>query len=107
VANHVPFEVSADLSYDDVRRILEWSLEYLRAKGLSSSGRPRQPAAEVYVDQDEVAQEVLGRAAAAGVAYTDDQVVAVLDAQFGYFDEIGAIGPQAEGGEGPDRPAGE
>ena len=31
VANHLPFEVSAVLTYSDVRRILEWILEFLRA----------------------------------------------------------------------------
>jgi hypothetical protein len=93
VANHLPFEVSATLSYDDVRRILEWNLDFLRAKGMSTEDGP--PDGEVVVDRDEVVTEVLGRA---GSLFSAEQVSAVLDAQFGYFDAIGAIGPEA----GPD-----
>jgi hypothetical protein len=99
VANHLPFEVSAVLTYDDVRRILEWNLEFLRAKGMSADdGRPTPSDNQVVVDRDEVVDQVLHRAQIAGVALSIDQVAAVLDAQFGYFDAIGAIGPEA----GPD-----
>src|SRR5688500_2853041 len=38
VANHLPFDVSAELSHDDVRRLLGWSLDFLRGKGLSGNG---------------------------------------------------------------------
>jgi hypothetical protein len=101
VANHLPFEISAVLSYDDVRRILEWNLDFLRDKGLSATDGPglsEKDDNEVVVDRDEVIDEVLHRAGDAGVSLSIDQVAAVLDAQFGYFDAIGAIGPEA----GPD-----
>jgi hypothetical protein len=99
VANHLPFAVSAVLSYDDVRRILEWNLDFLRAKGMSADdGRAARSDNEVVVDRDEVIDEVLHRAQVGGVTLSVDQVAAVLDAQFGYFDAIGAIGPEA----GPD-----
>jgi hypothetical protein len=96
VGNHLPFEVSAVLSYDDVRRILEWNLDYLRAKGVSAADY--LPNAEVVVGRDEVTEYVLDRAETSGFPYSHDHVEAVLDAQFGYFDAIGAIGPEA----GPD-----
>ena len=38
VANHLPFEVSAVLSHDDVRQILDWNLQYFRSKGVSGNG---------------------------------------------------------------------
>jgi hypothetical protein len=97
VANHVPFEVSAVLSYDDVRRILEWNLDFLRARGLSSDGAAIAED-EVVVERPEIISAILVRAGDLGLAYDEDQVEAVLDAQFGYFDAIGAIGPEA----GPD-----
>ena len=94
VANHLPFEVSAVLTFDDVRRILEWNLEYLRAKGMSGADAPVADGT-VVVGPDEVAQYVLERAQTLDSPYSEDQVAAVLDAQFGYFDAIGAIGPEA------------
>ncbi len=96
VANHLPFEVSAVLSFDDVRRILDWNLEYLRAKGRSADAAPGVD--EIVVAPDEVSAYVYQRAVAAGSGFTREQVAAVLEAQFGYFDAIGAIGPEA----GPD-----
>jgi len=98
VANHLPFEVSAELSYGDVRRILEWSLDFLRARGMSGA-RPEVVEDSVVVGPEELADHILGRARADDAGYTEDQVAAVLDAQFGYFDAIGAIGPEAVPGE--------
>jgi hypothetical protein len=93
VANHLPFEVSAVLSYADVRQILEWHLEFLRSRGMMKDG-----AAEgsIVVGPEEVADFVLGRARQSDSPYSEDQVAAVLDAQLGYFDAIGAIGPPAD-----------
>jgi hypothetical protein len=99
VAHHLPFEVSAVLSFDDVRRILEWNLEFMRAKGMSAGGELPPPDGSVVVGQEEVADFVLQRARAIDSPYSEDQVAAVLDAQFGYFDAIGAIGPEATPGE--------
>ena len=98
VANHLPFEVSAVLTYSDVRRILEWNLEFLRAKGMSTPERPL-PESSIVVGPEEVADFVMSRARAIDSPYSEDQVAAVLDAQFGYFDAIGAIGPEANGDE--------
>ena len=99
VGNHLPDEVSAVLSFDDVRQILEWNLEFLRAKGMSAGDEPPSPEAAVVVGPEEVADYVLDRARAADSPLSEDQVTAVLDAQFGYFDAIGAIGPEASGEE--------
>jgi hypothetical protein len=95
VANHLPFEVSAVLSYADVRQILEWHLEFLRARGMTSATGGGAEGA-VVVGPEEVADFVLARARASDSPYSEDQVAAVLDAQLGYFDAIGAIGPPAE-----------
>jgi len=94
VANHLPFEVSAVLSYADVRQILEWNLEFLRARGMTTVEEAAPQA--IVVGPEEVADFVLDRARASDSPYSEDQVAAVLDAHLGYFDAIGAIGPQAE-----------
>jgi hypothetical protein len=96
VAQHLPFEVSAVLSYDDVRQILDWHLEYLRLRGVSSNGHGPQSTGPVVVGGAETADYVLQRAEAQGVGYTPTQVHAVLEAQMTYLEAIGAVGPVAD-----------
>ena len=97
VANHLPFELSAELSFDDVRRILDWNLEYFRAKGVSGNGSsaPTVGASQIVVGEGEAVAYVMERASVEGSDYTTAQVRAVLDAQMSYLDAIGAIGPEA------------
>ena len=99
VANHLPYEVSAVLSFADVHQILSWNLEFLRAKGMSGAGGAPLPDSSIVVGPEEVADFVMHKARSTDSPYSEDQVAAVLDAQFGYFDAIGAIGPEASEGE--------
>ena len=95
VAERLPFEVSAVLSHGDVRRIIDWNLEYFRTKGASSNGSGPRVEGPVVVGGAETVAYVLSRANAIGEEYTATQVHAVLDAQMGYLEAIGAIGPEA------------
>lgn len=95
VAEHLPFEVSAVLSHDDVRQIIDWNLEYFRIKGVSGNGNSAHAAGPVIVGGAETVNYVLERADASGSSYTPTQVHAVLDAQMTYLEAIGAIGPEA------------
>jgi hypothetical protein len=95
VANHLPFEVSAVLSHDDVRRILDWNLQYFRSKGVSGNGSTPHLDAPIVVGGAETVAYVLERAAQTGSDFTPEQVHAVLDAQMSYLDAIGAVGPEA------------
>ena len=108
IADRLPFEVAAQLSHDDVRRILQWHLEYFDEVGLSSEfgeelgGEVVPPEHDpVIAVADESVDYVVGRALAAGAEFTALQVVVVLDLQLRYLDEIGAIGPQAIDGQDP------
>lgn len=102
VADHLPFEVSAELSHDDVRRILDWDLEYLRTKGVSGNGSMQHHVdAPVVVGDAETVEYVLDKAASHGETYTPTQVHAVLDAQLSYLQAIGAVGPEAPEEMGP------
>ena len=94
VADNLPFEVSAVLSHDDVRRILDWNLEYFRMKGVSGNGHSVGSDGPVVVGGAETVDYVLTRARALGSPYTPTQVHAVLDAQLTYLEAIGAIGPE-------------
>ena len=97
VADHLPFEVSAVLSHDDVRRIIDWNIEFFRSKSASGNGSTGHATDAVVVGGAETVDYVLRRATAEGWSeYTPLQVHAVLDAQMAYLDAIGAIGPEAE-----------
>ena len=95
VCRHVTDEVAAVLTPDDVRQILNWHLEYFRAKGVSTNGQQARSEGPIVVGGPETVDFVLMRAASAGVTYTPEQVHAVLDAQMTYLQTIGAIGPSA------------
>jgi hypothetical protein len=95
VADHLPFEVSAELSYDDVRKIIDWNLEYFRSKGASGNGSRPRPEGPVVVGGAETVDWVLARAQELGSHYKAEHVHAVLDAQMSYLEAIGAIGPEA------------
>jgi hypothetical protein len=100
VCDHVSPTVAAVLSPDDVRRILNWHLEFFRIKGVSSNGHSSESDAPVVVSGAETVDFVLMKAEAAGAEYTPSQIHEVLDAQMGYLEGIGAVGPVEE--QGPD-----
>jgi hypothetical protein len=101
VAQHLPFEVSAVLTYDDVRTIIDLHLEYLRMRGVSSNGHGPQTKGPIVVGGAETVDYVLQRAEATGLDFTPTQVHAVLEAQMTYLESIGAVGPLADGEEPP------
>jgi hypothetical protein len=104
VCRHVGDAVAAELTPDDVRRILHWHLEYFRLKGVSTNGSRPATDRPVVVGGAETVEFVMSKAEAVGSPYTPAQVHAVLDAQMAYLETIGAIGPATgPGGEGPAR----
>ena len=93
VAERLPDDVTARLSYEDVRSILRWHIEYLRDRGVPHR-RDLTKGGPVVVEDDEGIAFVLMRADAAGLDTTDRDVAVVLAAGLAYFDAIGAIGPE-------------
>jgi hypothetical protein len=96
VADRLPDEVTAVLTYDDVRSILRWHLEYLRDRGVPVR-RDQSAGGPVVVEDDEGIAWVLGKADEIGLEVTDAEVAIVLDVELGYFEAIGAIGGEAPG----------
>ena len=102
VADRLPDEVTAVLTYDDVRSILRWHLEYLRDRGVPAR-RDLVEGGPVVVEDEEGIARVLGRADEAGMDVTDAEVAVVLATELAYFEAIGAIGgevPEPEDGDG-------
>jgi hypothetical protein len=95
VVDHVPDDVAATLTSDDVRRILEFQLEYFEKKGVSGNGSGHQGPGPVVVGGAEAVAYIVDRAASTGEAYLPEQVYGVLDTQLSYLRSIGAIGPPA------------
>ncbi len=97
VGDRLPFEVSAELSYDDVRRILSWHMEYLHDAGLTFAHDAPVLDHEVRVTAESARAAVHAAAARAGASYDSAHLDAVVDGQTAYLVAIGAIAPAAEG----------
>ena len=100
VGDRLPDAVTARLTYDDVRALLRWHLEYLRDRDVPRR-RDLVEGGPAVVEDDEGIAFVLGRADADGLDVTDEEVAAVLELELGYLGAIGAIG-----GAVPDPPEG-
>ena len=98
VVEHVPEDVAATLTPQDVQRILGFQIEFFQHKGVSTNGETSRPTGAVVVGGAEQVAYILERAAATGDAYLPEQVHAVVETQLGYLRAIGAIG----GPVGPD-----
>jgi hypothetical protein len=96
VVTHVPDDVAATVTSDDVRRILEFQLEYFEKKGVSGNGSGPHSTGPVVVGGAEAVAYIVDRAAATGEAYLPEQVYGVLETQLAYLRSIGAVGPPAD-----------
>ena len=105
VLEHVPDDVAASLTPDDVRRILDFQLEYFRRKGVTGNGSSAQPPGDIVVGGAETVDYILDRARETGEAYYPEQVHAVIETQLAYLRAIGAVGPAVDqGGPSDDLP---
>jgi hypothetical protein len=103
VVRHVPDDVAATLTPDDVRRILDLQVEFFERKGVSGNGSNAHPPGSAVVGGAETVAYILEHAAAAGERYLPEQVHAVIETQLSYLRAIGAIGPPAgRGSDGVD-----
>ena len=96
VAEHLPDEVTASLSYDDVRRLLDLSLDHLRSFGLAGATTGEPVKGEVVVDEGDAVAAVLARATEEGMDVSPYEVQAVVSTQLAYLEAISAVGPPAE-----------
>jgi len=102
VADRLPDELTARVSYDDVRAVLLFHCDYLGAKGVASERTAEDIGTSlVVVPDDEPLAVVLGRVEAAGLDLDDTDVITILDTEVDYYRAIGAIGPELDGEGGP------
>jgi hypothetical protein len=95
VAERLPDDATAQLSFDDVKQLLTWHIAYLEERGVARrQGVNDLAAGPLVAGEDEAVAYVLGRAGDAGLEVTDVWVVQVLDGDAAYLEAIGAIGPE-------------
>ena len=98
VADGLPSDAQARLSYDEVRHLIRAELDHLRAKGLFALPGEDVTADgqhDVVVADDEAVAVVLGAAEQAGLDVTDGDVYLVITGLHEHLADIGAVGPQA------------
>ena len=99
VADRLPADTQARLTFDEVQVLLREHLNWMATKGL----QPEKPVDQVQninevlvVDENTLTAHLLARAGESGVEIVDDiDIVRVVDAHLAYFAAIGAVGPQA------------
>ena len=102
VVEHVPDDVAATLTPDDVRRILGFQLEFFKTRGVATNGSSPALCSPVIFGGAETTAYILQRAAETGEAYLPEQVHGVIETQLRYLRAIGAIGAAADPlGESP------
>lgn len=99
IVEHVPDDVAATLTTDDVRRILDLQIELFERTGISPNGAAVHVTGPVVVGGDEQVAYIVARSAETGEEYLPEQVHAVVETQLAYLREIGAIGPRADADE--------
>ena len=103
VVEHLPDDIAATLTVDDVRRILEFQVDFFKRKGVSSNGTGIAPQGAVVFGTGETIEYILERSAETGESYLPEQVEGVVECQLAYLRFIGAVGRAA----GPDETPGE
>ena len=96
VADRLPGEVTARVSYADVSTVLSWHLDWFAAVGLATPhgqelGDPAVAVDDMAVaDTDAACDAVVARSLSEGGPDPVD-VVCILEAQLAYLAEIGAV----------------
>ena len=94
IADRLPPEISAQVTYEDVRDLVTWHLEDLQERGVEPGAGP--DGSLVIVDDAARADAVALRAMQDGRDIAPEHIAAVLAGELAYLEAIGAIGPLAD-----------
>ena len=99
VADNLPSETQARLTFAELRKLLVFHMRWLHDKGLQPAGvvdRQQDIVDEVVIDEQSLTAYLLVAAEKNNIEILDDvDAVYVVKAHLKYFDAIGAIGPQS------------
>lgn len=98
IAQRLPDEVTARISFDDLKTLLRWHLDWFQEAGVASRHGEELATAQVRVDgavapHEAAIDAIVARSLAAGGPEAVD-VVCVLDLQMKYLTAIGAVGDE-------------
>jgi hypothetical protein len=98
IAEHLPPQTTAAVSYDDVQNIVNWTVELLRQNAgvVVTSGEVPDAGQAVVVDEESAVANAMSRSAAAGRSLVREDAHAAVAAVFAYLETIGAVGPVAD-----------
>ena len=99
VVHHLPDIVAATLTEADVKRIIDFQMEFFRQRGVSHNGIRDTAEVPLLLMPDETVTYIVERCATTGEEYLPEQVEAVMDCQLDYLRFIGAIGRPVEDDE--------
>ena len=96
VADHLPEEVAGRVSYDDVRAVLGWHLDWFASVGLATDHGAEMGDPAVAIDDMAVADTDAAYDAVVARSLAEDgpdavDVVCILAAQLSYLAAIGAL----------------
>lgn len=93
VADLLPDEVTAQLSYEELAQILQFHLDYLQSRGVArAQGDESVIVGPSIASEDDALAWVIGRVAESGIEAEDVWVAQVMEANEQYLRAIGAIG---------------
>ena len=99
VCDRLPEESQARLTPEEVEQLLVFHMRWLHEQGLQPDrvvDLPQSIDETVVLTEDTLTAFLLGEAEANDIALLDDvDAVNVVEAHLGYFEAIGAVGPEA------------
>lgn len=102
VADRLPDEVTAELSYEELAKLLQWHLDYLEERGVArAQGVNDLASGPLVAAEDDALAYVIGKATEAGLGVDDVIVVRVIEGNESYLAAIGAIGSELPMPEDP------
>ena len=102
IAEQLPVEISAHITYEDVRDIVTWHVEAMQERGVEPT--MGADGSLVIVDEERSVESLALRALREGRDVDPRHIRAVLDGELAYFAAIGAIGPLADAPDDPSAP---
>ena len=91
IAEQLPAEISAHITYEDVRDIVTWHVEEMQERGVEPT--MGADGSLVIIDEERSVESLALRALREGRDVDPRHIRAVLDGELAYFAAIGAIGP--------------
>lgn len=96
VADALPSETTAQVSYDDVKRVVRLYFDYVHKKEVEAEEDELLPDATVVLDEEEAVADIRRRAELRDLAVSEDHVRDILTAVLAYFEAVGAVGEEAD-----------